>query len=66
MSKKVITAIAGLSLTAGLLGLAGAPAGAQTDAASEAVTAAMAAPKPPKPPKGARIRGEGDPRPHDR
>ncbi|MFI9597715.1 hypothetical protein [Nonomuraea sp. NPDC052265] len=47
MSKKVTTAIAGLSLTAGLLGLAGAPAGAQAGTASEA-TAAMAAPKPPK------------------
>ncbi|MEV6149985.1 hypothetical protein AB0L53_06550 [Nonomuraea sp. NPDC052129] len=47
MSKKVITAIAGLSLTAGLLGLAGVPAGAQTGTAGQA-TAAMAAPKPPK------------------
>lgn len=47
MSKRVITAIAGLSLTAGLLGLVGAPAGAQAGTAS-AATAAMAAPKPPK------------------
>ncbi|MGP3932125.1 hypothetical protein [Nonomuraea sp. KM88] len=47
MSKKAMTAIAGLSLTAGLLGWAGAPAGAQADTASTA-TAAMAAPKPPK------------------
>ncbi|MGW4471099.1 hypothetical protein ACWENQ_15635 [Nonomuraea sp. NPDC004354] len=48
MSKRVMAAIAGLSLTAGLLGLAGAPAGAQVGTASEAVTAAMAVPKPPK------------------
>jgi hypothetical protein len=47
MSKRVITAIAGLSLMAGLLGLAGAPAGAQVSTAGE-TTAAMAAPKPPK------------------
>jgi hypothetical protein len=47
MSKKVITAIAGLSLTAGVLVSVGAPAGAQVSAASE-TTAAMAAPKPPK------------------
>ncbi|MEO3795559.1 hypothetical protein ABGB14_35585 [Nonomuraea sp. B10E15] len=47
MSKKAMTAIAGLSLTAGLLGWAGAPAGAQAGTASTA-TAAMAAPKPPK------------------
>ncbi|WP_433510737.1 hypothetical protein ACQP2T_43720 [Nonomuraea sp. CA-143628] len=44
MSKRVMTAITGLSLTAGLLGLAGVPAGAQAGAA----TAAMAAPNPPK------------------
>ncbi|WP_431900577.1 hypothetical protein [Nonomuraea sp. bgisy101] len=42
-----MTAIAGLSLTAGLLGSTGAPAGAQAGTAGEA-TAAMAAPKPPK------------------
>ncbi|WP_245899580.1 hypothetical protein [Nonomuraea indica] len=42
-----MTAVAGLSLTAGLLGVAGAPAGAQAGAAG-AATAAMAAPKPPK------------------
>ncbi|MFG1709684.1 FG-GAP repeat domain-containing protein [Nonomuraea sp. M3C6] len=58
MSKKVITAIAGPSLTAGLLGLAGVPAGAQAGTASEAATAAMAAPKPPRPPKGAIVGGE--------
>lgn len=46
MSKKMITAIAGPSLTAGLLGLVGTPAGAQAGAASEA-TPAMTAPKPP-------------------
>ncbi|MFI7538596.1 hypothetical protein [Streptosporangium sp. NPDC049376] len=47
MNKRVMTAIAGLSLTAGLLGSAWAPAGAQTGTAGEA-TAATAAPKPPK------------------
>ncbi|NBE95642.1 hypothetical protein FE391_18105 [Nonomuraea sp. KC401] len=48
MSKKVMTAVAGLSLTAGLLGWAGAPAGAQAGRAGEAASAAMTAPKPPK------------------
>ncbi|WP_433225098.1 hypothetical protein [Microtetraspora malaysiensis] len=48
MSKRVMAAVAGLSLTAGLLGLAGAPAGAQAGTASAAATAEMAAPKPPK------------------
>ncbi|MFF4414480.1 hypothetical protein ACFYY8_18290 [Streptosporangium sp. NPDC001559] len=47
MNKRVMTAIAGLSLTAGLLGSAWAPAGAQIGTAGEA-TAATAVPKPPK------------------
>ncbi|MEU1393384.1 MULTISPECIES: hypothetical protein [unclassified Nonomuraea] len=47
MRKRVMTAFAGLSLTAGLLGVAGAPTGAQAGTAG-AATAAMAAPKPPK------------------
>jgi chemotaxis response regulator CheB len=66
MRKKVITAIAWLSLTAGLLGLAGVPAGAQASTAgtpSEAATAATAAPKPPKPPKGARAVVQVSPNP---
>ncbi|MFI9556115.1 hypothetical protein [Nonomuraea endophytica] len=44
MRKKVITAVAGLGLTAGLLGSASVPAGAQVGEA----TATTAAPKPPK------------------
>ncbi|MER7364043.1 hypothetical protein [Nonomuraea wenchangensis] len=48
MNKTVMTAIAGLSLTAGLLASAGGPAGAQAGTAGPAATAA------PKPPKGAR------------
>ncbi|MFI6535646.1 hypothetical protein ACIBHY_24590 [Nonomuraea sp. NPDC050547] len=44
MSKTVITAIAGLGLTAGLLGSAGVPAGARVGETA----ATMAAPKPPK------------------
>ncbi len=61
MSKKVMTAIAGLSLTAGSLGLAAAPTGAQAGTAREA-TAATATPKPPK---GARavVRGSAAPQP---
>lgn len=47
MSKRVITAIAGLSLTAAVLGSVGAQAGAQADTTGK-ITAAMAAPKPPK------------------
>jgi hypothetical protein len=43
MSKRVLTVVAGLSLTAGLLGSAGAQAGT-----AGTVTAATAAPKPPK------------------
>ncbi|MEV0627683.1 hypothetical protein [Nonomuraea wenchangensis] len=48
MNKTVMTAIAGLSLTAGLLASAGGPADAQAGTAGPAATAA------PKPPKGAR------------
>ncbi|SEU47899.1 hypothetical protein [Nonomuraea wenchangensis] len=48
MNKRMMTAIAGLSLTAGLLASAGGPAGAQAGTAGPAATAA------PKPPKGAR------------
>ncbi|MFG1613434.1 hypothetical protein ACGFI3_11765 [Nonomuraea wenchangensis] len=48
MNKRMMTAIAGLSLTAGLLVSAGGPAGAQAGTAGPAATAA------PKPPKGAR------------
>ncbi|MET8862860.1 hypothetical protein ABZW11_07865 [Nonomuraea sp. NPDC004580] len=52
MNRKMTTAIAGLSLTAGLLAVAGAPAGAQVG-----VTAA------PKPPKGARAVVQVSPNP---
>ncbi|MFI6992802.1 hypothetical protein ACI2LC_36550 [Nonomuraea wenchangensis] len=48
MNKTVMTAIAGLSLTAGLLASAGGSADAQAGTAGPAATAA------PKPPKGAR------------
>ncbi|MEO3805246.1 hypothetical protein [Nonomuraea sp. B1E8] len=48
MSKRMMTAIATLSLTAGLLGAAGSPAGAQAGTASQAAATATAAPKPPK------------------
>ncbi|MFI6293287.1 hypothetical protein ACIBEJ_16980 [Nonomuraea sp. NPDC050790] len=56
MSKRLITAIAGLSLTAGLLGWAGAPAGAQAGQVNEAAAA-------PKPPKGARAVVQVSPNP---
>ncbi|MGA5759417.1 hypothetical protein [Nonomuraea bangladeshensis] len=46
MSKRVLTVVAGLSLTAGLLGSAGAQAGTAGTAGTG--TAATAAPKPPK------------------
>ncbi|WP_246080845.1 hypothetical protein [Nonomuraea mesophila] len=49
-----MSAVAGLSLAAGLLGWAGAPAGAQVGKAGEAGEAATAAMAAPKPPKGAR------------
>ncbi|MFE0156151.1 hypothetical protein ACFWY5_54095 [Nonomuraea sp. NPDC059007] len=58
MSKKVVTAIAGLSLTAGVLGFAGVPAGAQAGAGETTVTAAA-----PKPPKGARAVVQVSPNP---
>ncbi|MEU4547172.1 hypothetical protein [Nonomuraea dietziae] len=47
MNKRVITAIAGLGLTVGLLG-SGAPAGAQVGTAGESTAAVVAAPKAPK------------------
>ncbi|MFI6910307.1 hypothetical protein ACIBKY_54305 [Nonomuraea sp. NPDC050394] len=58
MSKKVITAIAGLSLTAGLLGFAGVPAGAKADGGQTTALAAT-----PKPPKGARAVVQVSPNP---
>ncbi|MEU6414413.1 hypothetical protein [Microbispora sp. NPDC046933] len=59
MNKRVISAIAGLSLTAGVLGLAGAPAGAQAGAAGETVAATAMK----KPPKGARAVVQVSPNP---
>ncbi|MFI6738985.1 hypothetical protein ACIBI9_39195 [Nonomuraea sp. NPDC050451] len=59
MSKRVIAAIAGLSLTAGVLGLAGAPAGAQAGTASESTTTTATQ----KPPKGARAVVQVSPNP---
>ncbi|MGW3347330.1 hypothetical protein ACWDA3_28850 [Nonomuraea rubra] len=65
MIKKAVTAIAGLSLTAGLVGSAGVPAGAQTGATAGTQTGTTAGTTAgttvgavqvaaPKPPKGAR------------
>ncbi|MFG1969767.1 hypothetical protein ACGFJC_10645 [Nonomuraea fuscirosea] len=64
MSRRVMTAIAGLSVTVGLLVAAGAPAGAQAGAPSvRAGTAEVAAPKPPK---GARAVVQVSPNPTTR
>jgi hypothetical protein len=61
MSKRTITAIAGLSLTAGLLGLGtgGASASAQTGSGGKSAVATAA----PKPPKGARAVVQVSPNP---
>ncbi|KAA9374623.1 hypothetical protein F5972_30780 [Microbispora cellulosiformans] len=62
MSRRALTAIAGLSLTAGLLGSTGAPAGARAGTAGEAAAATAA----PKPPKGARAVVQVSPNPTTR
>jgi hypothetical protein len=54
MIKKVVTAIAGLTLTAGLVGSVSVPAGAQAGAATGTATGDAVQVAAPKPPKGAR------------
>ncbi|MEU8363741.1 hypothetical protein AB0C27_47750 [Nonomuraea sp. NPDC048882] len=66
MSRKMMNAIAGLSVTAGLLVSAGAPAGAQVSQAAASGRAGTAAVAAPKPPKGARAVVQVSPNPTTR